>query len=171
MHLEHWRSSGLARCAVLVAFLLGSAATSSADNDALVLPVDPAPLVVESSGGELSFKIEIADDAAERGAGLMFRKFLPADQGMLFVFERTQPVGFWMKNTPLPLDLIFIGEDGEVKAIRQGEPMSEALIAPPESVRFVLELNAGTAAARGIEEGDRLRHPQIEATAGGQGSK
>jgi uncharacterized protein len=87
---------------------------------------------------------------------------MPKDQGMLFVFEHTQPVGFWMKNTILPLDLIFIGDDGKVKAIRKGEPYSEAVIAPSDPVRFVLELNAGTAAARGIVDGDVMRHPRID---------
>jgi len=145
------------------------AGSALAENRAMMLPVDPAPLIAETAKGELSFKVEIADDVSERSMGLMFRETLPADQGMLFVFHQTQPVGFWMKNTPLPLDLIFIGEDGKVKAIRQGEPQSEAVIAPNGPVRFVLELNAGTAAARGIKDGDQIRHPAIDAVDGNGG--
>ena len=72
-----------------------------------------------------------------------------------------------MKNTPMPLDLIVVGEDGRSRAIRQGEPQSEAIISPGGPVRFVLELKAGTAAKDGIEDGDLLRHPAI-GTAPGQ---
>ncbi|MGE0280236.1 MAG: DUF192 domain-containing protein [Rhizobiaceae bacterium] len=136
--------------------------TSVADNQAQVLPVDPSPLVAETDSGEHAFKIEIADDQAERTAGLMYRNFLPENQGMLFIFEQTQQVGFWMKDTPLPLDLIFIDEGGRVAGIREGKPLSEALISPGVPVRFVLELKKGTAAKAGIEDGDVIRHPRIE---------
>lgn len=149
-----------------LALLISSVVYAVAENKAMMLPVDPAPLIAETPSGDLSFKVEIADDTAERSMGLMFRDYLPTDQGMLFVFEQTRDVGFWMKNTKLPLDLIFIGEDGKVKAIRRGEPMSEAVISPNAPVRFVLELNAGTAAARGIETGARIRHPEIDAVDG-----
>jgi uncharacterized membrane protein (UPF0127 family) len=149
-----------------LALLVMSTVFSAADTRAMVLPVDPVPLIAETGAGELSFKVEIADDTAERSMGLMFRDHMPADQGMLFVFEETRDVGFWMKNTKLPLDLIFIGEDGKVKAIRHGEPMSEAVISPNAPVRFVLELNAGTAAARGIEPGAQIRHREIDAIDG-----
>jgi uncharacterized membrane protein (UPF0127 family) len=84
---------------------------------------------------------------------------------MLFVFEESQPVGFWMKNTPLPLDLLFIGQDGKVRAIGASENGSPFSIAPGEPVQFVLELNAGTAAEAGIENGDTIRHPAISQAA------
>ncbi|TIY02678.1 MAG: DUF192 domain-containing protein, partial [Mesorhizobium sp.] len=99
--------------------------------------------------------------AAEREAGLMFREEMADDHGMLFVFEGPRDVSFWMKNTPMPLDLIFVGQDGRIRAIKQGEPQSEAMISPGEPVRFVLELKAGTAARSGIADGDLLRHPAI----------
>lgn len=151
------RAIGLALVALWLAFF----AQALADGSAMMLPVDPVPLVAETARGDLSFEVEIADNSSERSRGLMFRKDLPAERGMLFVFEQTRPVGFWMKNTPLPLDLIFIAEDGTVEDILHGEPMSEAVIAPDAPVRFVLELNAGTAAARGIVDGARIRHPEI----------
>lgn len=134
---------------------------SSADDQAMMLPVDSTPLVAETATGERSFSIEIADDPGKRSAGLMFRETMDDDHGMLFVFEQTQPVGFWMKNTPLPLDLIFIGQDGRVKEIHRGEPFSEAPIASQEPIRFVLELNYGTAQRTGVKEGDLIRHPII----------
>lgn len=158
--------AGLAEAAVALALLLGAAAQSMADSRAMALPVDPVPLVAETARGESRFSIEVADDSNERSMGLMFREDLPSDRGMLFVFETTRTVGFWMKNTPLPLDLIFIGEDGKVKAVRRGEPQSEAVIASDAPVRFVLELNAGTAAAKGIADGDLIKHPQIDAVDG-----
>ena len=138
-----------------------------ADDRAMILPVDPDPLVISTSGGERSFTIEIADTGERRSRGLMFRREMAADHGMLFVFERTGRLGFWMKNTPLPLDLLFISETGEVRAILPGEPFSTAQIDPGEPARFVLELNAGTSAANGIAPGDKVRHPAIDAVASG----
>ena len=78
-------------------------------------------------------------------------------------------LGFWMKNTPMPLDLVFIGDDGKVKDIMPGEPFSEALIAPGVPSRFVLELKRGTAEKTGIKDGDLLRHPAIDAVSGAAG--
>ncbi|MBX3529747.1 MAG: DUF192 domain-containing protein [Rhizobiaceae bacterium] len=132
----------------------------------MLLPVDPDRLVAETASNGPSFSIEIADTDAERSAGLMFRRVMPDDRGMLFVFEETRRVAFWMKNTPMPLDLIFVGEDGAIVDIRQGVPFSEAAIAPQSPVRFVLEVKAGTAQKAGILAGDRLRHPVIDRIAG-----
>jgi uncharacterized protein len=167
-----WLTAG-ALCAA-IAFVVATGAyfysqePTSADGQAMILPVDPSPLVAVTKGGERSFSVEIADTSVEREAGLMFRRTMADDHGMLFVFEGPQEVNFWMKNTPMPLDLIFVGQDGKIRAIKQGEPQSEAIISPGEPVRFVLELKAGTATKDGIEDGDVLRHPII-ATAPGDG--
>jgi uncharacterized protein len=133
------------------------------EGQAMMLPVDQAPLVAQTADGERSFTIEIADDPGERARGLMFRTDMPDDRGMLFVFETTQPVAFWMKNTPMPLDMVFIEPDGTIASIQKGEPFSEATVSTLTPVRFVLELKHGTAAKRGLREGDRLRHPAIQA--------
>jgi len=130
------------------------------------LPVDPAPLVVLTDGGERNFSIEVADEPAERQQGLMFREDMADDHGMLFVFAETQHVGFWMKDTPLALDLIFIGHDGRVRAVRRGEPLSVASITPNVPVRFVFEVKAGIAEKIGLKEGDRVRHPVIDGVSG-----
>lgn len=153
-------------CAVLTGMLMAliflfASQDSSADGQAMMLPVDASPLVVSTRSGERVFQIEIADKPAERAAGLMFRKNMPDDRGMLFVFEQTQALAFWMKNTPMPLDLVFIGPDGRVKAILPGEPYSEAAISPGEPALYVLELKSGTAVKLGISEGDVIRHPRI----------
>ena len=137
-----------------------------AAESAMLLPVDPVPLVAQTDSGDKSFTIEVADDASERSKGLMYRKTMEDDHGMLFVFEQTQPVGFWMKNTPMPLDLLFIGQDGRVKDIKPGKPFSEASISPNQPVRFVLEFKSGIAGKAGIKAGDLLKHPVINAAPG-----
>jgi len=130
------------------------------------LPVDASPLTFKANGETVAFEIEIADTAERRARGLMFRTDLPQDRGMLFVFEQTQPVSFWMQNTPSPLDLVFIGEDGRVIDILPGEPFSTASISPGKPSRFVLELNRGTAERVGLVAGTRLQHPAIDRVAG-----
>jgi uncharacterized membrane protein (UPF0127 family) len=150
---------------VALGFYLGAPQPSSADQ-AMRLPVDPAPLVALTASGERSFTIEIADDQSERSAGLMFRETMDDDHGMLFVFPETKMLGFWMKNTPMPLDLLFIGDDGKVKDIMPGEPFSEAMIAAGGPTRFVLELKREKS---GIKNGDLMRHPAIDAVSGAAG--
>jgi len=169
---RNWLTAGV-MCAVAAVIVAATAffysgQPSAADGRAMILPVDPAPLIAVTKKGERSFSIEVADTEAEREAGLMFREDMAANHGMLFVFEQARDVDFWMKNTPMPLDLIFVGQDGRIRAIKQGEPQSEAILSPGEPVRFVLELKAGTAARDGITDGDLLRHPVI-GTAPGPG--
>jgi uncharacterized membrane protein (UPF0127 family) len=172
MHRNYWLAAAAFVVAGLVAlyFLSGKAPSSAsengADNRAMVLPFDPQQLVVETAKGERSFTIEIADSEDERQRGLMFRLDMDDDHGMLFVFEEQREVGFWMKDTPMALDLVFIGQDGVIKAVRQGEPLSEALITAGQPVRFVLELKAGIAASNDIERGDRVRHKAINQAPG-----
>ncbi|MEO3385660.1 DUF192 domain-containing protein [Mesorhizobium sp. CAU 1741] len=132
----------------------------------MLLPDDPHPLLVETASGTHEFTIEVAASPDQRAAGLMFRTDMADDKGMLFVFERTQRLSFWMQNTPMPLDLIFIDADGRIVAIRWGEPFSTASISSLTPARFVLELKAGTAQEAGMKEGDLVRHPRIEETAG-----
>lgn len=137
-------------------------ATAQTGGRAQQLAVDPSALIIETAGGDRAFSVEIAARPDERSRGLMYRETMPADRGMLFVFEQTRPVGFWMQNTSLPLDLLFISERGRIRAILPGRPFSTDLISADEPVRFVLELNAGIAQKTGIKVGDRVRHPVIE---------
>jgi uncharacterized membrane protein (UPF0127 family) len=129
----------------------------------MVLPTDPTPLVVDGTNGKHSFSIEIANTPDEQERGLMFRQEMPDDHGMLFAFDQSAPLAFWMKNTPMPLDLIFIGKRGEVKAVRHGKPFSTDIISPDQPARFVLELKAGMAEKAGIADGVFMHHPVIEA--------
>lgn len=143
--------------------LTGGGIAFARDAQAMMLPVDTMPLVAVTASGKQTFSIEIADDETERERGLMFRRTMPDDRGMLFVFEAARPVGFWMKNTPMPLDMVFIRSDGTIASIQQAKPFSEAVVSTPAPIRFVLELKAGTAAKRGLKEGNRLSHPVIDA--------
>ncbi|WP_420409493.1 DUF192 domain-containing protein [Hoeflea sp.] len=129
---------------------------------AAALPVDSEPLVIETGSGEVKFDVELALTPSDRATGLMYRESMPEDRGMLFRFDRTRLVVMWMKNTPLPLDMIFIDENGVVAGVaRDTEPYSEAVIPSPGRVRYVLELNAGAALRHDIAAGDRVRHRAI----------
>jgi uncharacterized membrane protein (UPF0127 family) len=113
--------------------------------------------------------VELAIDPEQREQGLMYRRQMAADHGMLFDFGETRRVIMWMKNTYLPLDMLFIAEDGTVRTIHENAvPLSEAIIDSKEPVAFVLELNAGTVKRLGIRPGDRVRGSGIPAADGVQ---
>ena len=107
--------------------------------------------------GVHAFSVELATNAAERAVGLMNRKELPEGRGMLFDFHDDQPVQFWMHNTYIPLDMIFIAGDGRVVRVAENaKPMSDDLIPSGRPVRAVLEVIGGTARKFGIAAGDRV---------------
>ena len=117
-------------------------------------------LEIVSAGGVHSIQVEIARDAAARERGLMYRRFMPAGHGMLFEFDREAPQSFWMKNTYIPLDMVFLSKTGVVTSIAaNAEPLSERAIPSGPPCAAVLELNGGAAAAMGIKVGDKVRHP------------
>ena len=119
-----------------------------------------AEIQVITAGGRHDFKVWIADTGPSRQRGLMFIESLPADHGMLFLFERPQFASFWMKNTYLSLDIVFIGPDGVIVNIaRDTEPLSVKSIGSMAPVAAVLELVAGTAMRIGLTAGDRVVHP------------
>ncbi len=116
--------------------------------------------IVTQGGQRQSFQVEVARNDADRAQGLMYRRSMPANQGMLFDFGRVEPVSMWMQNTYLPLDMLFVRQDGTIARIAANtEPLSTRTIPSGEPVLAVLELNAGTAARLGIKAGDRLEHP------------
>ena len=116
-----------------------------------------ATIEIVSSNGVHAFDVELATNDAERERGLMFRKSLPEGQGMLFDFKRDQPVSFWMHNTYISLDMIFIAGDGRiVHIVENAKPLSDDLIPSGAAVRGVLEVIAGTAQKLGIAPGDRV---------------
>jgi uncharacterized membrane protein (UPF0127 family) len=122
--------------------------------------VELQPLEIVSKTGVHTFAVEMAVTPDEQAKGLMFRRQLPEGQGMLFDFQREQPATFWMKNTYVSLDMIFIRADGRILRIAEDTvPLSEALVPSGGPVRAVLEVVAGTAKKLGIAPGDRVAHP------------
>lgn len=120
------------------------------------------PLTVETKTGAHNFEVEIAADDAMRAQGLMYRRELAPDRGMLFDFEVEQPISMWMKNTYIPLDMVFILADGRVHRVEQRtQPHSLRTIESGVDVRFVLEVPAGTASRLEIAPGDRVMHSLI----------
>lgn len=117
-------------------------------------------LVVRTSSGAHPFWVEIADDDTERERGLMYREPLGDDRGMLFEFPVAEEQGFWMKNTPSSLDIIYLDPSGRIVSIaKQATPYSEAILPSYGAAIGVLELRAGRADAIGAKPGDRVDHP------------
>jgi uncharacterized membrane protein (UPF0127 family) len=147
------RRAALGRGILLVAAMaLGAAAPAPATH------LRTEPLAVVTAKGVAHFTVEIADTDTTRERGLMFRKSLGPQQGMLFDFKTPKPVWFWMKNTLIPLDMLFIAPDGRVVSIaRNATPMSETPIPAGGPVLGVLEIRGGRAEEIGAEPGDTVR--------------
>jgi len=127
-------------------------------------PAGQQTIEIATRSGVHSFAVEIADNEAEREKGLMYRKELPEGRGMLFDFHRDQEVSFWMQNTYISLDMIFIRGDGQILRIAENtEPLSTRLIPSGGPVRAVLEVIGGTARKLGIAPGDRVASPIFNA--------
>ena len=117
-------------------------------------------LTIDTAAGKQHFTIEEAKTNQQMMQGLMYRQAMAADAGMLFEYDHPQPVSFWMKNTFIPLDMLFIGADGTVLDIHErAVPLSLDAIATDKPVLGVLELNGGTVSRLGIKRGDRVEHP------------
>jgi len=117
-------------------------------------------LEIVTRSGVYTFTVELAVTDEERSKGLMFRRELPEGRGMLFDFKQDVNASMWMKNTYIPLDMIFIRADGRIQRIAENtEPQSERIIAAGAPVRAVLEVIGGTAKKLGIKPGDRVAHP------------
>lgn len=118
------------------------------------------PLTIVTRDGPKAFQVEVARNDADRAQGLMYRRSLASDRGMLFDFARVEPVSMWMQNTYVSLDMLFIRPNGTVARIASDtEPLSTRVIPSGEPVLAVLELVAGTAQRLGIRAGDRVEHP------------
>ncbi len=115
---------------------------------------------IGSSSGQALAKIdvEIADNDMERGFGLMYRRSMGENQGMLFLFDNNEPQSFWMKNTLIPLDILFIGEDFTINTIHKStKPLSEASLPSKENSKYVVEVIGGFTDKHGIKEGDKIQ--------------
>ena len=112
------------------------------------------PLAIRSTGGVHRFTVEVAETAEQQRRGLMFRRSLAGDHGMIFPFDPPRETGFWMRNTVIPLDLIFIRADGTIARITQARALDLSPLPSGEPVSAVLEIRSGRAAELGIREGD-----------------
>ena len=129
---------------------------------AVAQPQKLEPLTIVSGSTRHAFEVEVMREDADRAQGLMYRRSLAADRGMLFDFVRVEPVSMWMKNTYISLDMLFIRPDGTVARVAADtEPLSTRTISSGEPVNGVLEVAAGTAARLGIKPGDRVEHPMF----------
>ncbi|HVY51606.1 MAG TPA: DUF192 domain-containing protein [Devosia sp.] len=136
----------------LMLSLMGVTGACSADSRA----------VFHTAKGDFAFTVEIADTDAARERGLMFRTSLAPDAGMLFDFHQEQLVTFWMQNTLIPLDMIFIAADGTVKTIHvNARPMDTSTIPSEVPVRFVMEIPGGRAKEIGLAPGDRFENDRV----------
>lgn len=116
--------------------------------------------------GQARFTVEVADDGNERSRGLMFRESLPSAAGMLFLYPQPQRATFWMKDTLIPLDMIFVDGTGRVTRVHsRAVPKDLTLIDGGEGVVAVLEINGGLASRLGIAPGAELRHPGLPGAA------
>ena len=137
--------------AVLFALAAGTAAAS-----------DTQDLDIVTSHGPQHFSVELATTPAERELGLMYRQSMAADAGMLFIYPDEQEVAFWMKNTLIPLDMLFIGADGRIRRIEERTiPLTETPISSVYPVKAVLEVNGGTVERLGIHQGDMVRNAAL----------
>jgi len=117
-------------------------------------------ILVQSGQNAASFAIEVADTEAERNKGLMFRETMPKFSGMLFIYEFPQSASFWMRNTLIPLDILFADETGVITKIHANAvPLDETPLFGGDEVFAVLEVNGGLAQTLGIKEGGVLQHP------------
>ena len=113
--------------------------------------------------GRETFTLEVADDDAERERGLMYRREMAADRGMLFVFPDSDFRSFWMKNTRIPLDILYLDATGQVVSVRQMVPHDESGVPSGARAKFAVELNRGAAGRAGVRVGDRVAVPGAEA--------
>lgn len=123
--------------------------------------LEQVPLTIDSANGKHRFTVEVARTPEEQAQGLMFRKSIPPDRGMIFPYDPPVQVSFWMKNTLVPLDMVFIGPDGKIGRIAANTtPMSLDPVASIDPVSAVLEIAGGRAAELGIREGDKVDWPR-----------
>lgn len=166
--VRHMLASAGLVLGLLTACSSGESATASAQTPAATA-VQPAvhpisglkviDLVVERGNRKLPFRVEVADTPKAQARGLMFRTELGDNEGMIFPYATPQPLGFWMKNTPLSLDIIFIGADGRVLNIAANTvPYSLDTVRSDGFASAVLELRAGRAKALGIVPGDKVTY-------------
>lgn len=161
MARQRFSRGAAASVALFVLRLLGAPLALSAfvSTAEARMPVEALTIVPAAGGAGHAFEVEVAKTDQEKALGLMFRTHLADNAGMLFWYRGPQDITMWMRNTYIPLDMVFIREDGSIARIEENtEPMSERIIHSGARVNAVLELAGGAAARLGIKPGDRVRH-------------
>jgi uncharacterized protein len=151
--------------AVVVAYAVFRLAPGESRADGMSMPVEgpTSVLSIATETGVYPYNVEVADTEKTRETGLMYRRHMATDHGMLFDMKRTGEATFWMHDTFIALDIVFIGDNGRVVSIApEAKPRSDALIPSGPPVRFVLELNARQAGYIKLKVGDRISHPVID---------
>ena len=144
-------------------FLLSVAAAAVLFAGAAHAACQPDVVDLRGDWGQARFTVDIADDPEERGRGLMHVPEMAQSRGMLFLYDAPHNATFWMRNTLIPLDMIFVGEDGVVTHVHENAiPLDETIIDGGEGVIAVLEINGGLSERFGIGPGDKLRHPGLD---------
>ncbi|MEO5806747.1 DUF192 domain-containing protein [Devosia sp.] len=139
--------------ALTVAFLLSLTLAACSQEDRLTM---------HTAKGDFAFNLEIVDTPSGRAKGLMFRQELAPDAGMLFDFKEQRPVSFWMQNTLIPLDMVFIDAKGVVKSVHvNARPLDTTAIPSGAPVQFVLEIAGGRSVEIGLKAGDTMVHPRV----------
>jgi uncharacterized membrane protein (UPF0127 family) len=152
------RQTLCAWCVILVAALLPAPVAGAPASIAF----EESSLTIDAAHDSFEFQVELAVSPEQRSRGLMFRESLDEDRGMLFDFGRPQVASMWMRNTYVPLDMLFIDAEGRITQIAPNtQPLSDTVVASREPVRAVLELRGGVSAKLGIEPGDRVIHPMF----------
>ncbi len=148
----------------LLAGLLALCCLSQPAGAQTAAPCDPGRVSITGGFGEARFNVDVVDDEASRAQGLMHVPSLPLSRGMLFVYDRPQRMSFWMRNTLIELDMLFVDSAGVIRHIHhRAQPLDETPISPGEmELTGVLEINGGLARRLGIAVGDVLRHPAFE---------
>jgi uncharacterized protein len=151
------------RAAGLLAALLVAPGCASSTGAPESPPRPPARVViVTAAGGRHPVRVEVVRTESDRARGLMARASLEPDAGMLFVFDESAAHAFWMKNTLIPLDMIFIDDEGRIVGIvERAEPLTLGLRDVGKPSRYVLEVNGGWSAARGVRPGDRVSFENV----------
>jgi len=153
-HIHFSRAASFAALLFFCAIVLQMASMTLAQ-----APLRKDTLKIKTSTGVHTFAIEVAETDEQKQRGLMFRRSLPENDGMLFPYSPPQEITMWMKNTYISLDMVFITQDGIVLRVAQGtEPFSEAIISSNGDAAAVLEVIAGTAQRLGIKPGDTVEH-------------
>ena len=167
-----WLKNGVRIVALALMLLPGAcgagtsttAATATAPaTRAATRPADPPPMHFDSTKVVINGKeytLEVAETAAQADRGLMYRDSMADDRGMLFVFAKPDVVKFWMKNTRIPLDIIFLDKDCRVVQVVAAKALDETSVGPDTQTQYVIELNLGGADKAGLRRGDKVEIPK-----------